>query len=203
MADTQTQTGATPETGARTGATPPAQNGQQPDSESDKGATPETFEAWLSKQDESTQSLIEQRFTVLQNSLRSERDEKKSLDRQLKALSKSLDEGSEAKGQVDRLRSDLSEQAVRADFYEEAHKKGVSNLKLAYSAAKLDNLIDEKGRVDWTALKTQNPELFAVSQKPNYPPGNPGQGNREGPPKTQLSGNALMNQFIRETAGRR
>lgn len=193
--------GGTPEAGAKAGETQATAQGQQTTTEQ-KGETPKSFDEWLSAQDHSTQELIEQHTTGLRGSLQSERDARKKLEKDLKALAKGAEQGSDLHKKLEEMGTNLRDQNARADFYEEAHKKGVSNLKLAYYTAKIDGLLDEKGRVDWDDLKKEHPELFAAAHKAATPPGNPGNGTREGPPKQVLSGNAAVNAAIRHAAGR-
>lgn len=200
MSTTDT-TGGTPEAAPKVGETPANGNGQQPQ-ENGKGETPKSFDEWLSAQDHATQERIEQHTAGLRGSLQSERDARKKLEKELKSLAKGAEQGSELQKKLEEMGTGLKDQNARADFYEEAHKKGVSNLKLAYHTAKLEGLMDERGRVDFDDLKKQFPELFATASKAPPPPGNAGHGTREGPPKQVLSGNAAVNAAIRHAAGR-
>lgn len=197
MADAQTsQAGGTPAATAATGETPAANAAQQAQTQA-PGVTPASFDEWLDSQDEPTQKLIDSHVAGLKSSLTSERDRARKLERDLKSAAKGLEESSPLKAQLEEAVRDLGEARAQADFNAEAHVKGVLNLKLAFSAAKQEGLIDEKGRVDFAELKNQFPELFAAPRA--APPGRGGAGKEAPPPK--LSGNAAMNAAIRSMAG--
>ena len=80
------------------------------------------------------------------------------------------------------------------DFYDQAHKLGVSDLKLAYLAAREAGLIDGKGRANFDELKKLHPNLFSATQPA---PGHAGTGTGKQP-----TGGGGMNDFIRKAAGK-
>lgn len=182
-----TEPGATPDSNNTNGATPEA------------GATPEselTFEAWLTQQEEPVKKLVDGRLHKLSSALDTERDDRKALARQLRDATKQAEDGSELRKQLDAINEQITEHAAKADFFEEAHGRHVSNLRLAYLAAKSGGLISERGKVDWDALKTGYPELFTIDKPPAPPRGNAGSGTGR-QPETKPN----MNDWIRQAAG--
>ena len=85
--------------------------------------------------------------------------------------------------------------STKADFYEEAHKAGVSNLKLAYHIATTEELFDKRGAVNFEKMKEAYPELFGKKQVPR---GDAGEGTGTAPGGKEIS----MNAFIRRAAGK-
>lgn len=122
-----------------------------------------------------------------------DRKARKALEKQVADLSKAAEEGSDLKKQLDDLSAQLTEQTARADFAEEAHREGVSNVRLAYVAAKEDGLIDSKGRCNFGKLKEGYPELFAKAEA--KPKGDAGKAS--GSDRTDGG----MTSLIREAAG--
>lgn len=138
------------------------------------------FEEWLESQDEELRSLYadysaskrDPRLDELENELGATRAELENL-----------------RGASELVASAQS----RLQFYEEAFRYGVTNLKLAYVLAKEESLIGEDG-ADWAQLKARYPEVFSgrgVSSRI-------GSGRREPRP----SGEVDMNAWIRQAAGR-
>lgn len=176
-------TGGTPEQQQPGGGTPNQPQSQSPD-----------FTTWLASQGEDTKQLLDNHVAGLKTALSSERDARKALEAQVRDAAKKLEEGSEARKQLDQLATQLAGSTAQATFYDAAHSAGVANLKLAYLAAREAGLVDEKGACDFTKLQAQFPELFA--RKPAPPPANAGNGTQREAP----SGG--MNSFIRRAAGR-
>ena len=149
-----------------------------------------TFDAWLGSQPEDVRGLIDSHVSGLKNALGDERTQRKDLARKLKETSASMEAGSAARASLETMTANLDEATQRADFYAAAAAAGVRNLKLAYQAAKVDNLLDDLG-----GLKTVYPELFGATRPPA---GNAGAGaGQDGAPAKS------MNNFIRTAAGRR
>ena len=142
------------------------------------------------------QKLISDRESGLKSSLSTERDARKGLEKDLKAVAKDLKDGSEAQEKVLKLADEVAAGTLKADFYEDAHEKGVVNLKLAYHIVEKDDLFDSRGNVDFKALKEDYPELF-VKSKP--PPADGGEGTGSRLPSSKVS----MNDLIRAKAGRK
>ena len=159
---------------------------------------PQDFETWLSSQPESTKGLITSRFSKLESALQSERSDRKAQDKELKRIMKSMDENNPLKPQLEEWSQKAAESNQRADFFEDAHKRGVSNLRLAYHAAKSEGCIDGRGNVDWDELKEKVPEVFQAS-KPTPPRTNAGAGTGVGAATNAPGG---MNYLLRKAAGR-
>ncbi|GAF82533.1 unnamed protein product, partial [marine sediment metagenome] len=118
---------------------------------------------------------------------------RKTAEKDLRDVAKKLEEGSEAQKEVLKLADDVATGTRKADFYEEAHKAGVSNLKLAFLVASDEGLFDKRGNANFDKLKEGFPELFG--KKKIIDP-NAGDGTGKTPDGTK----AGMNEFIR--AGR-
>ena len=154
-----------------------------------------TFDSWLEGQDDQVRGLIDGHVGGLRSALQSERDQRKTFEKQLKDAVAKVDAGTEARKQLDTLTGQLESQAQQAEFYEAAHSAGVANLKLAWLAVQQDeSLVDRHGRADMARLKEKYPELFP---SPKTPAGNAGTGTQKDP-----SGSGGMNEFIRKSAGR-
>lgn len=151
-----------------------------------QGGTPETFEGWLGKQNEATKALLETHTGGLKSSLESERNDRKEVQRQLNAL-KAEGDPAALKTQLATLQATLDEQTARNEFAEEAHTQGVTNIRLAYLAAKDAELLGKRNL--WDELKRQSPELFA---KKVAPPAAAGTGSGTSP-----SGALTMNDLLR------
>ena len=113
----------------------------------------------------------------------------------LRDMAGKAEKGSEAEKQLTSMADQMAEADRRAEFYDEAHKAGVTNLKLAYLSAVADERFDKKGRVNFDEMKKDDPELFG-SKKP--PEGNAGKGTGDNGP----AGHADMNTWIRKAAGK-
>ena len=153
-----------------------------------------TYETWIEKQDEKVKGLLDGHTKGLKSALDTERESRKGLEKQVRDLAAKAEKGSEAEKQLTEFADKLADSDRRADFFDAAHRAGVSNLKLAYITAKEEELFDRKGNVDFAAMKKSFPELFGVKQAPN---GNAGEG-------TENNNNVAvdMNTRIRRSAGR-
>lgn len=157
-----------------------------------------SYEEWFAEQPGPTQDLVNGQIGRLQTALKSERELKEVLDKDLKKLRKGVEEGSDQAATLDKLRGDLAESTTRAAFGEAAHAAGVTNLRLAYIAAKDADLIGTDGKVDFKALKVAIPELFrqpaapAAPPPPPTPPGGAGAGTGNPVPEGPKDMNALI-----------
>jgi hypothetical protein len=159
MAEVINQTpGGTPGTNP-TGVTP-ADNGQGGQAGTGQAPKPTTYDEWLAGQDEATKTLLGTHTQGLRSALDSERTQRKDLERQLRDTAGKLDKDSDARKSLDELANKLASTERQSNFYDEAHRQGANNLKLAYLAASGDGLIDDKGKVDWAQLKSKFPQLF-------------------------------------------
>lgn len=134
---------------------------------------PLTWDEWHGQLSEDQRKLIESKFDTdakaLKGALEKERDEAKTLAKQLKDLQGKSEKGSELEKALSDLQAQLAAATQEKQFILDAPAKGVSNIKAAYKLALADGLIDAKGAVDWDALKGAYPELFA-QPKPAAPP---------------------------------
>lgn len=161
------------------------------------GQTPLTYDTWFEGQETSTQEMISGHIAGLKSALQSEREQRRSFEKQLKEVASQLDEGSKAREDLEKLGADLELSERRATFYEDAHAAGITNLRLAWVATQTDeSLIDRYGRIDLVKMKEGYPELFGVTTK--VPTAHAGAGTTTTPPADQRS----MNDYIRAAAGR-
>jgi len=167
------------------------EQGEQQDQENEALGW-DTFHASLT---EEAQALIEAHESGLKTALKSEREARGELESKLKELASKMEEGSEARKEADKLANEVALGNQKADFYEEAHEEGVSNLKLAYVVAVQDGLISSRGKIDFKTMKEEYPELFG---RKIVPPGAAGEGTGGRLPGEKVDMNAL----IRKKAGR-
>lgn len=158
----------------------------------DQGAL--TFDAWFEKQDPTIKGLLDGHTKGLRSALETERENRKGLEKQVRDLAAKAEKGSDAEKQLTGFADKLAEADRKADFYDAAHKAGVTNLKLAYITAVTDDLFDKKGSVNFETMKKAYPELFGTKKTPA---GNAGDGTEGG---TNVA--ADMNARIRRQAGR-
>lgn len=154
-----------------------------------------TFEAWSETLTGDQKGLIETHVKGLKSALDSERESRKGLEKQLRALATKSEKGSEAEKQLTKLADDLDAADRKADFYEAAHAAGVRNLKLAFTVAVNDEMFDKHGRVNFDAMKKEYPELFGAVTTES---GDAGSGTNN----SNLKKSGSMNDFIRTAAGR-
>jgi len=153
------------------------------------------WKPWHDALPKEAQELVAEREKGLKSALDTERDARKTAEKDLRNVAKKLEEGSEAQQEVLKLADQVAEGTTKADFYEEAHKAGVSNLKLAYHVAITEELIDKRGAVNFEKMKEAYPELFGKKQVPR---GDAGEGTGTAPGGKDIS----MNAFIRRSAGK-
>ncbi len=156
------------------------------------------FNTWIDEQEDDVREMLETHTAGLKTALTSERDAQKQLSADLAAAVASSAAGSASEGELrqkmEKITADLASAAGRADFYAAGHKAGVTNLSLAFLAAKESDLIGADG-VDFEKLKTGYPELFAGVQRS---PGNAGNGMAGDPPPSVAK---TMDEIIRSQAG--
>jgi hypothetical protein len=158
------------------------------------GTPPLQFEAWIKDQKPDVVGMLDVQVKGLKTALDSEREIRKDTEKQLRDLAKKAEKGSEAEKKLTEMADQFSVADRRADFYEEAHKAGVANLKLAFLVATEEKLFDSKNRVNFEAMKKDYPELFGGTKMPE---GDAGSGT-EGKPE----GSQSMDTLIRKKAGR-
>lgn len=170
------------------GGTPPGNTqGKQPPAAVD-------FDEWLVEQPDHIKTMLADHTKGLKGALDTERKGRKDLEKQLREAAGKLEQGSDARKTLEDQAARLAAAERQTAFYDAAQEAGVVKLRLAYLAAVDGELIDDKGRVDWTELRKHYPELFAAKTQPA---GNAGAGTQGAPP---ASGG--MNDYIRRAAGR-
>ena len=137
-----------------------------------------TFEDWFNSQPDDVKTLISEHESGLKSALKAERDNTKSLSKQLTQLQGAAEKGSELEKQLTALQTKLAESERHTAFIDSAGGAGCTNPKAAYKLAKADpELWKRDGSPDWTAIKETAPEFF---QKPNAS-GNAGSGTSTDP----------------------
>jgi len=179
-----------PDDGAGDGAT--GEGEQQQENQEGEGLK---WDTWHNALPEAEQKLIADRESGLKTALKAERDARGDAEKSLREAAAELETGSDAQKKVLELADAEAAALLKADFYEAAHEKDVSNLKLAYVVAQQDGLIDKRGKIDFDTLKKSYPELFI---KKIVPPGGAGDGTGGKLP----GGKVDMNDLIRKKAGR-
>lgn len=161
------------------------------------GETPSqevTFTDWLEQQPEDVRGLIGSHTSGLKSALDSERSQRKELAKALKDVTKELDEGTQARESLEALTGKMEQYEQQIGAYDALSAAGVTNLRLAWIAAREAGAIDKKGNVNLETLKAEYPELFKAQRTP---PGNAGAGAGQQPP--QATGG--MDALIRKKAG--
>lgn len=171
----------TPEMGAE-------QNPQHPQNP-DETSVPESWDAYMESQPEPVKALFESHVSGLKSALADERDQRKTFEKELRDVAKQLEDGSDAKAQLERLSQQYEEAERRIAFYETAPADLVSH-KLGWLAATELGAFDRRGNVAWDAVKTAYPELF-VQPKRTPPPGDAGTGAGNSAPQTFDMNDAL------------
>lgn len=156
---------------------------------------PVDFDNWYKTLPTEQQGAIDDHIDNLKSALKSERDEKRTLERRLRDLSKQAEDGSELRTQLDKLTGDVQMATAQAEFFEVGHAAKISNLRLAWLAAQDAGLLNARtGDCDFVKLKELVPELFSV--KPTIPTANAGNGASQ-----QGMAKRGMNEWLRTQAG--
>ena len=167
----------------------------KPKGKEEEQSDPLDYKTWHDSLSDEAKELVAESDKGLKSALDTERDARKTAEKDLRAVAKDLEDGSAAQKKVLEMADAEAEGNIKADFYEDAHKAGVTNLKLAYHVAKEDDLFDKRGNVNLDKLKEEYPELFGVGKKIK---GNIG----EGTGSTPTGGKAGMSEYIRAAAGK-
>jgi hypothetical protein len=169
--------------------------GAEGDGKAGAAGQTQTFDTWIGTQPEAIKGLVTEHEKGLKSALDSERTSRQDLEGQLRTMAKDAAKTPELQKSLTDMADKLVETDRRADFFDAAHSAGVTNLKLAYLCAVQDEMFDKKGNVNFEALKTKYPELFAGGKL--KPRGNAGDGTGANQPA-----GGGMNAFIRQSAGR-
>ncbi len=136
--------------------------------------TPPDFDTWLKAQPDDVKALVENGMKGLKSALTSERQQRQDIERQLREAAAKLDKGSEMQKNLESLAGKMQVMEQQADFYDQAHKLGVNDLKLAFIVAREESLIDAKGRINFDELKKAHPALFGAAPGPGRVDGGAG-----------------------------
>jgi hypothetical protein len=172
----------------------PDENANQVQTPENKGEMPASFEAWIEKQDESTKELYENHISGLKNTVKTTRQERDDLAKQVREILPKAEKGSEFEKNLTETLAKLEATERRATFVEEAVKPGIDcrNPKAAFALAVTIDAFDKRGNPDWALLKREAPELFGKLT----PPAHGGSGT-DAPPQAND-----INSMIRRAAGR-
>jgi len=144
--------------------------------QSEQKQTFESFDQYVSTLDEPLQQLYTSNIAGLKNALESEKENRRKLSEQVKALSPAVEKGSELEKKLAETAKLLEEAERRsneynrrATFAEQAIRPGVNcaNVKAAYALAVSENLFNEDGSPKWKELQKLAPELFRITKQTN------------------------------------
>lgn len=130
----------------------------------EQGEQPPTFESWLGQQGDDVKGLVSSHIGGLTSALDSERNQRKDLEKALKAATSQAKTGEEALAQLQELQAKYEESARKNAFVTSAIKSGVNSPDLAWLAAKQLDAFKRNGEPDWEHLKEHYPALFASPQ---------------------------------------
>lgn len=156
---------------------------------------PLDFGAWLETQPGNVKRAIESSTAGLHNALKSEREQRKELAKQLRDATAQAEAGSTLKQQLEEITGKHEQAERRAAFFEDAGRPeiGCTNPRAAFLVATADALFDKRGEPDWKAIRAAAPELFARKGASAHA----GSGTQTAPPPAED-----MNTRIRRATGR-
>ena len=134
-------------------------NGDGDQEEQDDGEVLD-YKDWHDKQPKEIQDLIATDRVGLTKALGTEREARKTAETDLRKSAKALEKGSQAEKDLLKAADDLAASNTKSEFYEDAHKAGVTNIKLAFLVATDEGLFDKRGNANFDKLKEGFPELF-------------------------------------------
>ena len=169
------------------------QGGQSGDDGGNSGEDELTYDGWFNEQDDAVKGLISGNVTGLKSALDTERSQRKEMAKALKATTKELEKGTDARNALEKITVQLDAAEKRLAFVESVSGQ-VSNVTLAWLAAQEIGAVDGTGAVNLETLKASYPELFVKKVRPA---GNAGDGAG-----SSVAGKKDMNTFIRRSAGR-
>lgn len=160
------------------------------DTSQEARTAPPTPDEWYSSLDETTKPLVDAYAGKLKTALDNERKQRKEYEKTIKELSAKAGKDNALSAELEQLRDKVTETSRQNAFYEAANSRDDlprNRVAAAYKIAKLDNLIDDDGTVDWDTMKAAHDYLFVeVSKKVA---GNAGNGAGTKPqPKVDMNG---------------
>ena len=148
---------------------------------------PQDFTAFMAAQDEPTKELYKEHTSGLKSALDSERETRRTLEKELRDAAAAAEDGSEIKKRLEEVVATAQKANAQADFFEAAHAAGVADLRLAWLAVQeSDSLRDRSGRADFARLKEKHPALFVTDVK-KLPAGNVGAGASPDTPEPDIN----------------
>jgi hypothetical protein len=173
----------------------PQQAGGSGEQQNQEQAPGLVFDTWITEQPAEVRSLLDGHTAGLKSALESERTARKNFEKQIKDLSLKAEKGSDLERQLAEIAKAQEQARNQTEFYEQAHTQGVKNLKLAFLVATQEELIDNRGKVDFDEMKKRYPELFGAGQARTA--GNAGAGTN-----TSADTKFSMDDFIRKKVNR-
>lgn len=139
--------------------------------------------AFIAAQPEEARKGIEAHIEAsakgLHKALESERETRKDLEKQLKALQGKAEKGGELEQAIEKMRGELATTNKRNAFLASA-PKDLEYVKEALAVAEVNSLIADDGRVDWDKFKKDYPGFFAKPAPPPPPQTNAPAAGRDG-----------------------
>lgn len=167
------------------------------------GSGPVDLDTWLATQPAEVQAqvkpLVAARLQALEHTVSAVRGERDNFSRDLRAMAKKAEKGSELEKQLTTLSDKADAANRRADFMEQAPGKECRNPGAAWAVAQSKELFNSKGEPDWRAIREVAPELFAKVPGPRLNGGSGG--GPAGGGGSGKGGNAGVNDWIRSQAG--
>ena len=149
---------------------------------------PQDFAAFIAAQDEPTKALYKKHTDGLKSALDSERENRRTLEKELREAAASAEDGSEAKQKLEEAHAATQKASARSEFLEKAHAAGVADLSLAWLAVQEDDTLrDQSGNANFAKLKEKHPALFTDAKK--LPAGHAAAGASSDAPKPDVNAN--------------
>ena len=153
------------------------------------------YKTWHASQPKEIQDLIAADRVGLTKALGTEREARSDAEKELRKSAKALEKGSKAEKDLLKAADDLAASNTKSEFYEDAHKAGVENIRLAFIVATDEGLFDKRGNANFDKLKESFSELFGKKKITD-----PNAGDGTG--RTLDGKKADMNLFIRSGSGK-
>jgi len=162
--------------------------GQEQNDNNVNATTIEDFETWLATQSEAVRAAYETHVGALKKALRSERDARAKLEKQLKKIVKGEEVPDPVKRQIEALTKQLDITSKRAEFIAAAAKRGARYPDLLARAVDIEELDDTKIGDDafWQSLREEYDALFSPATAVQSSGGDGGAGETPPPPPTSF-----------------
>lgn len=145
-------------------------NGGQNEQGGEDGGTPEapvSFDAWLAAQPETVRTLADAHVSGLKSALAGEREQRKTLARELKETLAKAEKGSALEAALTEMSGRVDAAEKRAVFFEMATQPGIgcTNARAAFLVASAEGLFKRDGSPDWAALQQVAPEEWRAIRR--------------------------------------